>query len=84
MEGQIYIPAINMLLMICCVLLVIGFRTSEELASAYGVAVCGGILARLSSRKGKRKGKKKKKKKRRKEAKETTRNGVADFHLTFP
>lgn len=43
-EGQIYIPAINVLLMICCVLLVIGFRTSENLASAYGVAVCGGIL----------------------------------------
>lgn len=43
-EGQIYIPAINVLLMVCCVLLVVGFRTSDNLASAYGVAVCGGIL----------------------------------------
>lgn len=43
-EGQIYIPAINVLLMICCLLLVIGFRTSSNLASAYGVAVCGDIF----------------------------------------
>jgi K+ transporter len=42
-EGQIYIPAINFLLMVCCLLLVIGFRTSERLAGAYGVAVCGDI-----------------------------------------
>lgn len=48
MEGQIYIPAINVLLMVCCVLLVIGFRTSESLASAYGVAVCGGIFFLLT------------------------------------
>jgi len=43
-EGQIYIPAINVILMICCVLLVVGFRTSDNLASAYGVAVCGDML----------------------------------------
>jgi len=43
-EGQIYIPAINMLLMVCCVLLVVGFRTSDNLAGAYGVAVCGDML----------------------------------------
>eukprot|EP00026_Physarum_polycephalum_P002993 Phypoly_transcript_03002.p1 GENE.Phypoly_transcript_03002~~Phypoly_transcript_03002.p1 ORF type:complete len:600 (+),score=40.61 Phypoly_transcript_03002:766-2565(+) len=43
-EGQIYIPAINFLLMVCCLLLVIGFRSSDRLANAYGVAVCGDMF----------------------------------------
>ncbi|MBA4029701.1 MAG: potassium transporter Kup [Planctomyces sp.] len=37
--GQIYMPAINTLLMIGCVLTVIGFRSSNALAAAYGIAV---------------------------------------------
>ncbi len=37
--GQIYIPAVNWLLMIVTIALVLGFRTSSRLASAYGVAV---------------------------------------------
>ena len=37
--GQIYLPAINWLLMIACLTLVIGFRESANLAAAYGVAV---------------------------------------------
>ncbi|MDR0788231.1 MAG: potassium transporter Kup [Gemmatimonadota bacterium] len=37
--GQIYVPAVNWALMIACVALVLGFRTSSNLASAYGVAV---------------------------------------------
>ena len=37
--GQIYMPAINWILMIACIGLVLGFRTSSNLASAYGVAV---------------------------------------------
>ena len=37
--GQIYIPAINWLLMISCILIVLGFRTSSNLAAAYGIAV---------------------------------------------
>jgi len=37
--GQIYIPGLNWLLMIACIGLVLGFRTSSRLASAYGVAV---------------------------------------------
>src|SRR6056297_949708 len=37
--GQIYMPAINWILMIACIGLVLGFRTSTSLASAYGVAV---------------------------------------------
>jgi KUP system potassium uptake protein len=39
MEGQVYIPLVNNVLMLACVLLVLGFRESERLAAAYGVAV---------------------------------------------
>ena len=37
--GQIYVGGINWLLMIGCILLVLSFRTSSNLAAAYGVAV---------------------------------------------
>jgi KUP system potassium uptake protein len=37
--GQIYIGAVNWVLMVACVGLVIGFRHSENLASAYGFSV---------------------------------------------
>jgi len=37
--GQIYVPLVNWALMIGCVGLVIGFRTSSNLAAAYGIAV---------------------------------------------
>ena len=37
--GQIYVPIVNWLLMVGCVGLVLGFRTSSNLASAYGIAV---------------------------------------------
>ncbi len=37
--GQIYIPGINWLLMASCIGLVLGFRSSSNLAAAYGVAV---------------------------------------------
>ena len=37
--GQIYIPAVNWLLMFSCIAVVIGFRTSSNLAAAYGIAV---------------------------------------------
>ena len=40
-EGQIYIPEMNWLLMIGCVVLVLQFRTSSNLAAAYGIAVTG-------------------------------------------
>jgi KUP system potassium uptake protein len=40
-EGQIYIPEINWLLMVGCVALVLGFKTSSNLAAAYGIAVTG-------------------------------------------
>ena len=38
-QGQIYLPAINWTLMIACIFLVLGFRSSSNLAAAYGVAV---------------------------------------------
>lgn len=38
-RGQVYIPAVNWTLMLACVGLVLAFRTSGNLAAAYGVAV---------------------------------------------
>lgn len=38
-RGQIYMPQINWLLMFACLGLVLGFKNSSNLASAYGVAV---------------------------------------------
>jgi KUP system potassium uptake protein len=40
-EGQIYIPEVNRLLAIGCILLVLTFRESVKLAAAYGIAVTG-------------------------------------------
>jgi KUP system potassium uptake protein len=42
--GQIYIPEINQLLGISCILLVLGFRSSTNLAAAYGIAVTGTMI----------------------------------------
>jgi KUP system potassium uptake protein len=38
-RGQIYIPLVNWVLMLACLALVLAFRTSSNLAAAYGVAV---------------------------------------------
>ncbi len=43
-SGQIYIPRVNMLLAISVVLLVIMFRSSSTLASAYGISVTGTMV----------------------------------------
>jgi KUP system potassium uptake protein len=43
-EGQIFIPQINAALMIGVLLLVLAFRSSDNLASAYGIAVTGTFL----------------------------------------
>ncbi len=37
--GQVFIPQINLLLMVGVILIVIAFGTSASLASAYGIAV---------------------------------------------
>jgi KUP system potassium uptake protein len=38
-EGQIYIPAVNWLLLTGCILLVFAFKSSSSLAAAYGIVV---------------------------------------------
>ncbi len=43
-EGQIYIPSINWMLLLAVVAAVVGFESSTNLASAYGVAVTGTML----------------------------------------
>ena len=42
--GQIYIPAVNWILLVAVAAAVIGFGSSSRLASAYGVAVMGTML----------------------------------------
>jgi KUP system potassium uptake protein len=42
--GQIYIPAVNWGLLMMVIVLVLGFRESGRLASAYGIAVTGTML----------------------------------------
>jgi KUP system potassium uptake protein len=39
--GQIYVPAVNWFLLVAVIALVLGFRSSSALASAYGIAVTG-------------------------------------------
>jgi KUP system potassium uptake protein len=43
-SGQIYIPRINMLLLVSVMLLVLLFRSSSALASAYGISVTGTMV----------------------------------------
>jgi len=42
--GQIYIPTVNWGLLVMVIILVLGFRESGKLASAYGIAVTGTML----------------------------------------
>ncbi len=42
--GQIYIPAVNWILMIATIALVLGFRTSDNLGAAYGLAVSADMV----------------------------------------
>ncbi|HJQ12203.1 MAG TPA: potassium transporter Kup [Gemmatimonadaceae bacterium] len=42
--GQIYIPEVNNALMVGCLLVVLGFRSSNALGAAYGIAVTGTFL----------------------------------------
>ena len=43
-HGQIYVPAVNWLQLTGVVLLVLGFKSSTNLAAAYGIAVTGTML----------------------------------------
>ncbi|HTS93445.1 MAG TPA: potassium transporter Kup [Stellaceae bacterium] len=40
-RGQIYVPKINMFLLVAVAALVLGFKTSDNLGTAYGIAVTG-------------------------------------------
>jgi KUP system potassium uptake protein len=42
--GQIYVPAINSVLMIAVILLTVGFGTSDSLSNAYGIAVASTMM----------------------------------------
>ena len=42
--GQVYVPAVNWLLMVAVFILVITFKSSSALASAYGIAVTGTMI----------------------------------------
>jgi KUP system potassium uptake protein len=44
-RGQVYVPVINAILAIVCVLLVVTFRSSERLAGMFGLAVSATMLA---------------------------------------
>lgn len=43
-RGQIYIPRINGMLLLGVIMLVLGFKTSDALAAAYGIAVTGTMV----------------------------------------
>ena len=43
-EGQIYVPQVNTFLLVGVVILVLAFKTSDNLASAYGIAVTGTFM----------------------------------------
>ncbi len=43
-RGQIYIPQVNWAMLVLVILLVLGFRTSSAIASAYGIAVSGTMV----------------------------------------
>lgn len=43
-QGQIYIPTVNWLLMLATIGLVLGFKSSEALAAAYGIAVAATMV----------------------------------------
>ena len=47
-EGQIFVPAVNIGLFVAVLLVVFGFRSSNKLATAYGVAVTGTFLITTS------------------------------------
>ncbi|GMN32514.1 hypothetical protein TIFTF001_041749 [Ficus carica] len=38
-EGQVYIPEVNYLLMLACVFVTLGFRSTTKIGNAYGIAV---------------------------------------------
>ncbi|KAK7303840.1 hypothetical protein RJT34_14757 [Clitoria ternatea] len=38
-EGQVYIPEVNYILMVACIAITVGFKTTTQIGNAYGIAV---------------------------------------------
>ncbi|KZV55806.1 Potassium transporter 5 family protein [Dorcoceras hygrometricum] len=47
-EGQVYIPDINYILMIACIVVTYGFKSTEKIGNAYGIAVVSVMLITTS------------------------------------
>lgn len=45
LQGQVYIPEINWILMILCVIITASFKDTQQIGHAYGVAVVGVMLS---------------------------------------
>jgi len=43
-KGQIYVPEVNHILMVICIMLVFAFQSSSALAGAYGISVMGTMM----------------------------------------
>jgi KUP system potassium uptake protein len=43
-RGQVYLPAVNAILLVLVIAAVLGFRSSDNLAAAFGIAVSGTML----------------------------------------
>jgi KUP system potassium uptake protein len=43
-EGQVYIPVVNFMMLFAAIALALGFKQSENLADAYGIAVTGDMF----------------------------------------
>jgi KUP system potassium uptake protein len=44
MEGQVYVPSVNLMLFVAVMAAVLAFRSSQRLGGAYGIAVSGTML----------------------------------------
>lgn len=42
--GQVFVPAVNLMLMVGVIVLILGLKSSSDLASAYGIAVTGTMV----------------------------------------
>jgi KUP system potassium uptake protein len=47
-QGQIYIPEINWILMILCLVITAGFRDTRQIGNAYGILYCLHVILVIS------------------------------------
>ncbi|CAJ1976076.1 unnamed protein product [Sphenostylis stenocarpa] len=43
-QGQVYIPEVNYMFMVACILVCVAFKTTEKISHAYGIAVIGDMM----------------------------------------